>query len=165
MNRIILSRIHSLCLAVVVTALAACSSTVPNMKPLTESALADAERMWKAHGTNSYEIVVQLNPAKLSAMTYDVVVRDGKITGVKRDGQDVRPENTEDYSVLGLFGLLRQELRLTEKDANGMAKELADLFVRFDPETGRLDRYRRQTNRLAGSLRIEVLKYQPLPQT
>jgi hypothetical protein len=161
MNRINLSNIHVVCVAAAfLTLLAACSSSNQTvMEPLTKGGLEAAERLWEARGSNSYDLVVRLEAARMETTVYDVVVRGGEIVSIKRNGQAVPLEYAEDYSVLGLFGQLRQELRLMER-SNGTPDALAELFARFDPDTGRLDRYRRTTSRRK-HLRIEVLKYEP----
>ncbi|MBI2150866.1 MAG: hypothetical protein HYU27_09740 [Acidobacteria bacterium] len=129
------------------------------MEPLTKDLLAAAERQWEAHGSDSYNLTLQVEAARMEKVVYDMVVRSGKIAAMKRNGQDIPPEHAEDYSISGLFHLLRQELRLMEKGADGTPDALAEVFARFDPQTGRLDRYRRTTikNRF---LRLQVLKYE-----
>lgn len=162
MNRINLLIIHPVCVcAALLALLAACSSTEPSpMGPLTKDMLEAAERQWEAHGSDSYNLTLQVEAARMETVVYDVVVRAGEIAGIKRNGQDILPEHTEDYSVPGLFRLLRLELRLMEMGANGTPDALAEVFARFDSQTGRLDRYRRTTSR-SKHLRIQVLKYEP----
>jgi hypothetical protein len=45
----------------------------------------------------------------MGEVVYDVVVHARRVTRINRDGQDILPEHTEDYSVAGLFRLLWQE--------------------------------------------------------
>jgi hypothetical protein len=97
----------------------------------------------------------------MGGVVYDVVVHARRVTHIKRDGQGILPEHTEDYSVVGLFRLLQQELQLVERNSSGTLNTLAVLSVHFDPETGRLDRYRRKMFKRAGGLRIEVLIFTP----
>ena len=143
--------------------LSACSANQPRMEPLTNSELETAERQWAANGSSSYHLVVRVNAARMSAVVYDVVARNGKIAAIKRDGQTIQPEGAEDYSISGLFRLLQQELRLMDRSPSGTPVALAEMFARFDPETGRLERYRRSTGQSSGTLKIEVLKYEPQP--
>jgi hypothetical protein len=131
------------------------------MRPLTEAGLAAAKRQWESHGANSYHLLVRLHSSRMGEVVYDVVVHARRVTRIKRDGQDILPEHTADYSVAGLFRLLRQELQLVERNSSGTPNTLAVLSVHFDPETGRLDRYRRKTLKRAGGLRIEVLTFTP----
>jgi hypothetical protein len=156
-----LASIHASCLVVFLTLLTACAPQETPLRPLTEAGLAAAERQWESHGANSYQIVVRLHSARMGGVVYDVVVHARRVTSIKRDGQDILPEHTEDYSVVGLFRLLQQELHLVERHPSGTPNTLAVLSVHFDPGTGRLERYRRKTLKRAGGLRIEVLKFIP----
>ena len=87
----------------------------------------------------------------------------GKVVKLAHDGQEVAAEDVSDhdYSIPGLFALLRGDLRLADVPAVGDTPPI-DLRASFDPETGRLVRYRRTV----GSARrrvlfIEVVEYQP----
>ena len=152
-------------LAAVVVLFSGCSSLwPPPMQPLTATTLEEAQRRWQAHGSDSYHLVVRVRPPGFDVAVYDVVVAGGKVVKLEHDGQGVRPEDVYhyDYSVSGLFALLREDLRLADMPAVGDTPPL-DLRARFEPETGRLMRYRRTV----GSARrrvllVEVLEYQPL---
>jgi hypothetical protein len=133
------------------------------MEPLTARTLADAEHRWEAHGADSYRVVVRVRAPRADAAVYDVVVRRGEVVSVAHDGRTVRPEDARhyDYSVSGLFALLRDDLRLTDVPSVGDTPPV-DLRARFEAETGRLVRYRRTV----GSARrrvlfVEVLEYEP----
>jgi hypothetical protein len=139
--------------------LSACSASSPDVVPLTASGLADAEARWEAAAPDSYRLSVRLKTARMEAVVYDLVVQDGGVLTAKRNGQATSPELARDYAVSGLFRLLRSELRITEPAANGLPNAKAELFVRFEPQTGRLQRYRRATTRRATGLAIEVLEY------
>ncbi|MBI2828936.1 MAG: hypothetical protein HYX77_06680 [Acidobacteria bacterium] len=134
----------------------------PPLEPLTKRALDAAEQRWEAHGSNSYHLVVRVRPPRANPAVYDVVVKRGEVAGVERDGQAVPLVDTEDYSVSGLFQLLREDVRLTEAHPVGNTPP-ADLRVLFEAETGRLKWYRRTvgSNRQRVLL-VEVLKYEPL---
>ena len=136
----------------------------PPMQPLTARTLEQAQHRWEAHGAGSYHLVVRVRAPRFDVAVYDVVVAGGELAKVERNGQDVQREDAYhyDYSVSGLFALLREDLRLTDVPAVGDVPPL-DLRARFEPETGRLMRYRRTV----GSARrrvllVEVLEYQPL---
>jgi hypothetical protein len=132
------------------------------MAPLTKTALEAAEHRWEAHGSGSYHLVVRVRAPRADPAVYDVVVKGGEVAGIERDGQAVPLVDTEDYSVSGLFHLLREDVRLVEVRPVGDTPP-ADLRVRFEAETGRLERYRRTvgSNRRR-ILQVEVLKYEPL---
>lgn len=146
--------------------LAACPSPgPPPMEPLTGSALEAAERRWEAHGSGSYHLVVRVRAPRANPAVYDVVVAGGKVARTERDGRSVPPGETDDYSVPGLFSLLRKDLGLIDVPEMRDTPPI-DLRARFEAETGRLVRYRRTV----GSARrrvllIEVLEYEPLAGT
>jgi hypothetical protein len=133
------------------------------MEPLTAQTLAEAERRWEAHGADSYRAVVRVRPPRAKPAVYDVAVAGGRLVRLERDGRPMRPEDAVyDYSVPGLFALLREDLRLVGVPRVGDTPPL-DLRARFEPATGRLVRYRRTV----GSARrrvllVEVLDYEPL---
>ncbi|MBI2962796.1 MAG: hypothetical protein HYY35_03515 [Deltaproteobacteria bacterium] len=132
------------------------------MEPLTESALAAAERRWEAHGSDSYHLVVRVRAPRTNPAVYDVVVAGGKVASTERDGRSVSPGETEDYSVSGLFRLLRRDLGLADVPHVRDTPPI-DLRAQFEAETGRLVRYRRTVGTARRRvLLIEVLKYEPL---
>lgn len=146
--------------AALVLVLAAC--TTPPMEPLTESALQAAEREWAAHGSDSYKLVVQVRAPRVAPAVYKLVVNGGEIASIARDdGQAVPLDEAHDYSIPGLFRLLRGDLRLADiPDAADVPP--IDVRARFDRDTGRLVRYRRTVGtKRRRVLLIEVLQYEP----
>lgn len=135
----------------------------PPMEPLTADGLAAAQRRWAAAGTDTYRLVVRVRAPRFAAALYDVVVASGQVVAIAHDGVAMRPEDAaHDYSVPGLFALLREDLRLLDVPHVGDVPPL-DLRARFEPESGRLVRYRRTV----GSdrrrvLLVEVVDYEPL---
>ena len=93
--------------------------------------------------------------------TFDVTVRDGQVVSLRRNGLIITPAGGQDYSMDGLFRMLMQELGLAEKPSLLGAPEgySAYLQVQFDPETGRLARYRRSVGGTSNSIDIKVLGY------
>lgn len=136
----------------------------PPMVPLTARTLEEAQRRWEAHGTDSYHLVVRVRAPRFDVAVYDVVVAGGRLVRIAHDGQAIGLEDARhyDYSVSGLFGLLRDDLRLADVPPIGDTPPL-DLRVRFEPETGRLIRYRRTVGSARRRvLMVEVLEYEPL---
>jgi hypothetical protein len=134
------------------------------MEPLTARALDEAQQRWRAHGSASYHLVVRVRAPRYEAAVYDVVVTGGEVTAVEHDGRRLRAEDASqhDYSVPGLFALLREDLRLADVPLIGDTPPV-DLRAYFERDTGRLVRYRRTV----GSARrrvllVEVLEYEPL---
>jgi hypothetical protein len=152
-------------MAVVLLLLSGCSALgPPPMQPVTATVLEEAQRRWTAHGTDAYSLVVRVRAPRFEVAVYDVVVAGGQLVDVERNGRRLPPEDADhhDYSVSGLFALLREDLRLADVPRIGDTPPL-DLRARFEPETGRLVRYRRTV----GSARrrvllVEVLEYRPL---
>ncbi len=148
------------CVACLFVVLAACARKEPGMEPLTQSVLDAAEQRWKARGTDSYHLVLKVEAARMEAVMYDIVTRGGEIVSMKRDGRPIQPEHAEDYSIAGLFRLMRLEMHLMDKKPEGVPITLAQMFARFDTATGRPDVYRRTTNK-SKHLKISVVEFQP----
>jgi hypothetical protein len=136
----------------------------PPMEPLTETTLAAASERWSAHGSESYRIVVEVRAPRIDPVVYALEVAGGKPIRIERDGVIVAAENADDddFSVSGLFALLQQDLRWTAVEHVGDVPAV-DLRALFEPETGRLVRYRRTVGTTKRRvLFIEVLAYEPL---
>lgn len=134
------------------------------MEALTPAMLAAAERRWEAQHVESYRLVVRVRAPRFTPAVYDVVVTEGRLVNVGRDGKALPPEEAgrHDFSVAGLFGLLREDLPLIGVHPVGTAPPI-DLRARFDPATGRLERYRRTVGtKRRRVLLVEVLAYEPL---
>ena len=150
--------------AAVWLALSGCSALgPPPMEPLTARTLEAAQRRWEARGSDSYRLVVQVRAPRFKLVVYDLVVASGRVVEITRDGERIQPEDARhyDYSVSGLFDLLRGDLRLADVQPIGDTPAV-DLRARFDPETGRLVRYRRTVGAARRRvLMVEVLDYEP----
>jgi hypothetical protein len=134
------------------------------MEPLTAETLAEAEQRWEARGSDSYHLVVRVRAPRFAVAVYDVVVAGGALVEIERDGRAIGPADAHhyDYSVSGLFGLLREDLRLAGVRPIGDTPPV-DLRARFEPDTGRLVRYRRTVGSARRRvLMVEVLEYRPL---
>ena len=150
--------------AAAVLLLAGCSALgPPPMEPLTATTLETARRQWEAQGVDSYRLVVEVRAPRTDPVVYEIRVEHGTLATVSRDGQPVAPEEAaqSDYSVPGLFDLLRRDLRWTSVEPVGDIPAV-DLRAEFEPATGRLVRYRRTigTSRRR-VLFVEVLTYEP----
>ena len=150
--------------AVLVLALSGCALLgPPPMEPLTPTSLEAARQRWEAHGSESYHLVVRVRAPRFQPAVYDVTVVRGTIAAIERDGERVDAGGgSSDYSVAGLFELLREDLRLTDVRPVGDTPPI-DLRASFEPETGRLVRYRRTVgSERRRVLLVEVLEYEPL---
>lgn len=134
------------------------------METLTSAALDEAERRWEAQGAESYHLVVRVRAPRFAPAVYDLVVKEGKVVEMERDGSALPIEEAgrHDFSVAGLFDLLREDLPLVGTHPIGSAPPI-DLRARFDPATGRLERYRRTVGtKRRRVLLVEVVQYEPL---
>jgi len=136
----------------------------PPMEQLSAAGLDRAERLWHAAGSASYRLAVRVRAPRAKPAVYEVVVAGGQPIRVERDGVALAPREiaSHDYSVAGLFELLRQDLHLVGFHADGDVPPV-DLRVRFEPATGRPVRYRRTVGAARRRvLLVEVLRYEPL---
>jgi hypothetical protein len=134
------------------------------MEPVTATMLDAAERRWEARGSTSYHLVVRVRAPRFEPAVYDLVVQSGEVVTVERNGRPVASGSVDryDYSMSGLFALLRNDLRLAAVPAIGDTPPV-DLRARFEPETGRLVHYRRTVGTARRRvLLVEVLAYEPL---
>jgi hypothetical protein len=133
------------------------------MERLTAGTLAQAERRWSAHGADTYRAVVRVRAPRFAVAVYRVAVAGGRLVEIERNGEAIRLEDADhyDYSVSGLFALLRDDLQLAGVRAVGDVPPV-DLRARFAPDTGRLVRYRRTVGSARRRvLMIEMLEYTP----
>ncbi len=145
--------------------LAGCTGgAAPPMEPLTATTLGAAEQRWAANGAASYRLVVRVRAPRFPVAEYEVMVEDGTSVAIRQAGRPLAPAaaRQHDYSIAGLFALLRADLRLAAVPRIGDIPPV-DLRAHFEPTTGRLVRYRRTV----GSARrrvllVEVLDYRPL---
>jgi len=139
--------------------LCACS----RLDTLTPELLDQSQQKWKAHEPVAYRLVIQMSGDRVETGKFDVMVRDGQVVSIRRNGLIVTPASGQDYTMDGLFRILTQELGLAEKPSLLGAPEgySAYLQARFDPETGRLVRYRRSVGGTSNSIDIQVLEYEP----
>jgi hypothetical protein len=135
------------------------------MEPLTATSLAAARERWEAHGSDDYRAVVRIRPPRADPEVWELVVADGALAKIARDGREVEGDDPTrgDYSVVGLFDLLHTDLRWTSVEAVGDTPAV-DLRAEFDPKTGRLVRYRRTVGTTRRRvLLVEMLAYEPAP--
>lgn len=126
--------------------------------------LDQAEEKWKANRPASYVLVVSMEGDRVDRGEFEVEVHDNIVTSVKRNGQIANPASGQDYSMDGLFKMLRDEMSLSENPAllGAPAGYTAYLMARFDDKTGRLRHYRRAVGGISNSIDIQVLRFEPL---
>ncbi len=136
----------------------------PPMEPVNAGALDAAEGRWRAHHAAAYHLVVSVRAPRFEPAVYELDVADGRPVGGTRNGDPLGPADVahHDYSIEGLFALLRSDLALNAVTADGDTPPI-DLRASFEPGSGRLIRYRRTV----GSSRrrvllVEVVRYEEL---
>jgi hypothetical protein len=128
---------------------------------LTPELLDQSQQKWKAHQPVAYHLVVEMSGDRVETGKFEVMVRDGEVVSLRRNGLIITPGSGQDYSMDGLFRMLMQELGLSEKPnlLGAPGGYSAYLQARFDPETGRLIRYRRSVGGTSNSIDVKVLEY------
>jgi hypothetical protein len=129
---------------------------------LTPELLEQSQQKWKTHQPVGYRLVIEMSGDRVETGTFEVMVRDGQVVSLRRNGLIITPASGQDYSMDGLFRMLMQELGLAEKPSllGAPGGYSAYLQVQFDPETGRLVRYRRSVGGTSNSIDIEILEYE-----
>jgi hypothetical protein len=141
-------------------ALFACACS--RLDTLTPELLEQSQQKWKTHQPVGYRLVIEMSGDRVETGTFEVMVRDGQVVSLRRNGLIITPASGQDYSMDGLFRMLMQELGLAEKPSllGAPGGYSAYLQVQFDPETGRLVRYRRSVGGTSNSIDVEILEYE-----
>lgn len=131
------------------------------LEPLTPEVLAQFEAKWKSSRPDSYRLAIEMSGDRVEKGRFDVLVRSGHVATLRRNDQVITPGPGQDYSMEGLFQVLRQELGLAEKPATLGAPAGYSVYTtaEFDQATGRLIHYRRSVGGTANSIDIKVLEY------
>jgi hypothetical protein len=128
---------------------------------LTPELLEQSHQKWQAHRPVGYRLVIEMSGDRVETGTFEVMVRDGQVVSLRRNGLIITPASGQDYSMDGLFRMLMQELGLAEKPSllGAPGGYSAYLQVQFDPESGRIVRYRRSVGGTSNSIDIKVLDF------
>jgi len=134
------------------------------LSPLTPQMIDQAEKQWNASKPASYRLVVTMSGDRLEKSEYEVRVENGTVTRLTRNGQAVNSFQGQDYSMDGLFSIIREEMDLSSTPGKLGAPEgyTAYLMADFDNATGRLLKYRRSVGGGANnSIDIVVQSFEP----
>jgi hypothetical protein len=136
---------------------AACS----RLPALTADTLSRAEQQWDAHKPQAYRLVIEMSGDRVETGRFEIEVRAGQAVSLRRNGLVIRANAGQDYSMDGLFQMLKQELGLAEKPATLGAPPGYAVYTnaRFDGTDGRLIRYRRIVGGASNSIEVKVLEY------
>src|SRR5262245_19357861 len=107
--------------------------------------LQRARDKWRSSRPEYYRLVVDMSGDRVETGRFEVTVQGNDVVSLRRNDQVILPGRGQDYSMDGLFRILIQELDLSSKPALLGAPEGYSVYAmaRFDPESGRLMRYRR----------------------
>jgi hypothetical protein len=139
---------------------AACSG----LSTLTPELLDQAEQRWSASKPAAYHLVVAMEGDRVERGEYDVEVKDNVVISIKRNGSIVDSKVGQDYSMDGLFKIIRDEVGLAKTPSlfGAPAGYSAYLMASFDRSSGRLQHYRRSVGGISNSIDIEVLQFDKL---
>ena len=128
---------------------------------LTPELLSQAEQKWNAQRPASYRLVVEMSGDRVEAGGFEVEVHSGQVVSLRRNGLVISPSSGQDYTMEGLFRMLRQEIGLAEKPGMLGAPGGYSVYMnaRFDETTGRLLRYRRTVGGTSNSIEVNVEEY------
>ena len=132
------------------------------LNPLTPEVLDAAQQKWKTNQPASYRIVIDMSGDRVEAGRFEANVRNGEVITLRRNGLVIAPGRGQEYSMEGLFQMLRQELGLAEKPAMLGAPGGYSVYMQaqFDDTTGRLIRYSRSVGGTSNAVEIDVAEYE-----
>jgi hypothetical protein len=147
-------RIHFLAILL----LAACA----RLSNLTPDVLSRAEAKWNSSKPVSYRLVIEMNGDRVEKEQFDVTVLAGQTTALRRNGLEIKPTDGQEYSMEGLFRMLREELDLAQKPTLLGAPEGYSVYqmAQFDDQTGRLVEYQRTVGGTTNTVHIKVLQFE-----
>lgn len=131
------------------------------LSTLTPEMLNQAEAKWNEGKPSSYKLVVSMEGDRVERGEFEVEVQNGVVRSLKRNGQAVNLKSGEDYSMDGLFKMVRNEMDLAKNPSTFGAPTgySAYLMARFD-RTGRLQQYRRAVGGISNSIDIQVISFE-----
>lgn len=116
--------------------------------PITMAELDAAVDRWSEHGPKNYDLDLELSGANSAAV--HVEVRDGEVVQVIYDGRKLQSRLWDDWSVPGLFAIIRIDIESCMAKRDSAQKGVAAVNVEprglFDDRYGYPLRYRRVTS-------------------
>lgn len=129
---------------------------------MTPEILSQAEAKWNTHRPGFYRLVIEMSGDRVETGKFEVIVQSTQVVSLRRNGIVVMPGPGQDYSMEGLFQLLKQEAGLAEKPAILGAPPGYSVYMsaRFDPASGRPMHYRRTVGGTSNTIDVRVLEYE-----
>jgi len=136
------------------------------LSTLTPEMMDRAEAKWSAGKPVSYRLVVSMEGDRVERGEFDVQVENGVVTSLKRNGKMVNLQSGEDYSMDGLFKMVRNEMDLARNPSlfGAPAGYSAYLMASFD-DMGSLQHYRRAVGGISNSIDIQILAFEAKSQS
>jgi len=134
------------------------------LSSLTPDMLNDAQNRWNSAKPASYRVVIVMKGDRIQREQFDVTVKAGRVTSIRRNGQELSAPAGQDYSMDGLFRILQQELALAQKPTLLGAPEGYSAYpmASFDGKSGRLIEYKRTVGGTSNTIDIQVLQFEVL---
>src|SRR5262249_44267053 len=116
---------------------------------------------WNSHRPSWYRLTIEMSGDRVETGRFEIEVQSGRTASLRRNGLTIEPNPGQDYTVEGLFHMLKQELGLAEKPAMIGAPPgyAVYLTAKFDDATGRLIRYRRIVGGTSNAIEVKVVEY------
>ena len=123
--------------------------------------LEKAETKWNGSRPSSYRLVVAMEGDRVDRGEFEVQVENNVVTSLKRNGEAVKTASGQDYSMEGLFKIIREEMDLAKNPSTFGAPSgySAYLMARFNSGSGQLEHYRRAVGGISNSIDIQVLSF------
>jgi hypothetical protein len=139
-------------------------STCSGLQTLTPEMLQAARQTWQSKRPDYYRLVLDMSGDRVETGRFEVTVQGTEVVSLRRNGQVILPAKGQDYSMDGLFRVLVQEVDLIGKPTLLGAPEGYSVYAmaRFDPENGRLIRYRRTVGGAKNSVEMSVIEFEAL---
>jgi len=139
-------------------------STCSRLQALTPETLQTARQSWQSKRPEYYRVVFDMSGDRVETGRFEVTVQGSEVISLRRNGKVILPGRGQDYSMDGLFRMLVQEVDLVQKPTLLGAPEGYSVYAmaRFDPEIGRLMRYRRTVGGAKNSVEINVVEFEVL---
>ena len=122
------------------------------LSPVSLERIDAAEALWRQAAIRDYDMQVETAGAQQGL--YALVVRDGALRSIERDGIKAAPADGAYWTVEGLFRTLRRELQMAEQS---MAKTI--ILARFDRTRGYPVAFLRQVTGSTRSVSVEVVLF------
>ena len=126
-------------------------------EPLTEAALAEAGKRWRAAGISDYRIRYEMHGS-----LYDVTVRDGIVTDATVNDGPLRSADPGAYSIEGLFRTIELELENLNDPRGPFAARAHTMVmrVRFNSDLGYVERYLRSSGGMGRGASIVLTTFE-----